>query len=129
MSIILDRKALKSPLIQMSATAGMIMRVMSTHVGDACPADEPTERLLGSRPQDKMPMIAHQTPAEQIDGIAFQSIGEDANESIEVGRLVEEIHLAVAAIEHVIITINFDGASGTGHAQRLAIVAGWVNKE
>jgi cell division GTPase FtsZ len=42
---------------------------------------------------------------------------------------VEEIHLAVAAIEHVIITINFDGASGTGHAQRLAIVAGWVNKE
>ena len=96
------------------------MGVMSTHVGDARPADEPTESLLRSRPQHQMPMIAHQTPAEQIDGITFQSVGEDANERIEVGRLMEEIHLAVAPIEHVIITISFDGASGTGHVEKLS---------
>ena len=103
----------------MSAAAGMVMRVMPTHVSDARPADEPAESLLRSRPQHQMPMIAHQTPAEQIDGITFQSIGEDANERIKVGRLVEEIRLAVAPIEHVIITISFDGATGTGACREL----------
>ena len=49
-------------------------------------------------------------------GIPIQSIGENANERIEVSRLMEEIHLAVATIEHVIITLVCDCSTVTGHA-------------
>ena len=42
---------------------------------------------------------------------------------------VEEIHFAVAAIENVVITINFHGASGAGHAQRLATAGRWVQSK
>lgn len=86
----------------MAAAAGMVMLVMSANVGDADPSHQPRKRRRVPRPQHQMPVVGHEAPGQQIDPIALEPLGQDANEGQIITVLVKQPPLAIAAIQHVI---------------------------
>ena len=83
---------------------------------DADPAHQPRQRGGGrAGAQEQVPVVGHQAVAEQADGVPPQALGQDAEEGVEVGRLVEKVLAAVAAVEHVVDHAGRDGPGGAGH--------------
>ena len=97
MPIILHWKTLESPLIQMPAATRSVMLVVTANVRHANPSHESAQHRRGVRPEDKVPMIAHQAIGQKINRVSLQPLGEHLDERVEVPRLVKELHAAIAA--------------------------------
>ena len=82
----------------------MIVLVVPADVRDADPPHEPSQAIRRERTEDQMPVVGHQTPGEQLDGVTAKPLGQHAGKGCEVGVLVEQVLLAVAAIEDVVVT-------------------------
>jgi hypothetical protein len=115
MRIVLDREAFEAALVKMPSAARVVMLVMTADVRDAEPAHKASQCLRLPGPQDQMPVIRHQAPREQFDGIPLQILGEDLAKGEVVGVLVEDPHPAIAAVEDVIVAARFDATKWTRH--------------
>ena len=74
-AFLLNGEALEATLIKVPAAAGVIVGVVATHVSYAYPTHESAERIVGSRANHQMPVVAHQTVGEQINRVALQPLG------------------------------------------------------
>ena len=93
--------------------------MMPPDMGDAQPRHESTEGDIGSRTQHQMPVIGHQTPAEQIHLEPLDRVGENS-EKRRIIRLFAKQGLAiVAAIQHVKADAGRSDAKGARHGQNL----------
>ena len=75
--IVLNRKALESPLIDVPMIGSVITGVIANGVSRRDPPQEIAHRTVPVRPQNELPMIGHQLKREQRNIIAFQPLGEN----------------------------------------------------
>lgn len=100
MVVLLNGKALESPLPHMAMTAivSMIAADMTGHP----PLHEGAKGGVRDRLNDEMKMIRHQTESKEFDGMLGFCRGEQVEEGGVVARLMEDCRAAVPAIQDMI---------------------------
>ena len=116
MIVLLNRKRLESPLVNVPGAGGMTMGVPALRVGEGKPADEPRQVAVLAGPDDQMPMVGHHAMGEQAHARSLDRLLKDAFERFEVGVLVKERHAAAGSVESMIDIAAVGGAKWSGHA-------------
>ena len=120
MIVVLDWKALETPLIEMALAGGLVVGVIAHGVGQRDPAQETAHATILGGLQDKVPVVGHQLIAKYPTRVAFQTLSEDALKSDKIFFLVENGLLGVATVESVVEGASFIGTFGSGHEGSLA---------
>jgi hypothetical protein len=77
----LDAEMLVPPLIKVTASDGIVVLMMAADVREGKPLHQALKFAGRARAEDQVPVVAHQTPAQQVDAMSPQRLDED------VGRL------------------------------------------
>src|ERR1700722_14625602 len=101
MMIILNRETLEPPLIEVPLAHFSPVLAPPPHVRGADPLHELRKIFGPARPENQMPMVAHQAVGEDAHSRPLPSLFQDLDECGVVPGLAEDVHPAVAAIEHV----------------------------
>jgi len=113
-------KALESPPVQVPRTTAVIVHVVPADVRHTHPAHQPSQRHVGPRPDDNMPMVGHQAISQKIHRITLESLDQHSLAGVVVGLVVKQSQETVATIEDVIDHPCFDRPSGSWHSGRFA---------
>ena len=113
-----DRKRLEAALVDVAHAGRAVMGVPALRVGDGEPAEEFGDLLVLPlpRPDDEVPMVAHQRVAEDSQRNSLVGFFDHPLEGGEVGRLFEQPQPAIGSIEHMVRITTHDGSSTARHA-------------
>jgi len=100
--VVLDGKALKTSLIEMSFACIVIMRVVTLRVGRRDPAKHPSHLTILLRTDDEVPKIRHQRIGKKLDVISLESFTQNTLKRSKVFRLMKDFFSRVATVERVI---------------------------
>ena len=96
--VVLDRKAFKTPVIDISFTGGVIVSVVAHRMRGSHPPQKFAHPSSLGRPQHQLPVIGRQLISEQLNGIPLQSLGQYPLNGFVVGFLVKEIGPRIATV-------------------------------
>lgn len=114
-NVILHGEAFEAALVEVAAGGVVVMGVVAAGVGDADPANELAEGLVGFGPDDQMPVVGHEAVGEQVGGVECQGLAQQLFKGRVVGVFMEERHAAVAAVEGVIDQTGLDESWAARH--------------
>src|ERR1700679_3200792 len=115
MLVLLDREGLETPLPNMAVAAGMIMPMITTHMGGHQPHHEIAQIIFVLRPARQMKMVGHQAIRQQPNRRSFLCLFQQLDESSEVAVFVEHGFTSVAPIKHMIAIAGSGCSSGAWH--------------
>lgn len=92
-----------------------MVAMMPPDMREGEPAHEGGELMVVSWPQNQVPVIGHETPAEQFDAVSLKRFAQHEQKCLVIFGLLEDLHPAVAAIDHVINFIGESASRRTGH--------------
>src|ERR1700722_12534577 len=102
MLIPLDGKTLEPALIEVPVADRIVGHSPPHGMGMGEPSEEGCHLSLVARPDNKMPVVVHQTIAEDAKGVAFVRLQQHAVKRIEILCRAEELKSTGRAIEHVV---------------------------
>jgi hypothetical protein len=103
MLIRLDRERFETPLIQMTASNILIMRMPSLRMGQRQPMPEIGQLAILAGPQHQVPMVWHQAIGEQAHSMhMFLRFGDNVQERFVVKVLVKNWQPSIASVEDMI---------------------------
>jgi len=123
----LDDERLKSPLVDMSATDRVAMRVPALGVGKSQPADKAGKLAVLLRPNNQMPVVGHNAIGKQPHLVAVNGRRQHAHEGVVVFGLLEDRHSSVGAVEHMVNQTALGNSQRSSHAHSLANRSPLVN--
>jgi hypothetical protein len=101
MAVVLHRKALERPLVQMPPTLAVPMSVPSVDVGRRQPLHEPRQLAVFPRPQQHVPVVGHQAISQQSNGHRLQRRFQDPLEGGVVGIVGKQFPAVIPTVETV----------------------------
>jgi hypothetical protein len=102
MDVLLHGEGFEASLIKVPSSGGRAMSVPALHMRERYQAYEIGETPVLLRPQNKVPVIRHQTPSKNTHGNTVLNIREDALESQVVRILFEYGQACVGTIKDVV---------------------------
>jgi hypothetical protein len=117
-----DRKRFEPTLVDVSHPGRAMMGMIALRMGDSQPAEEIGNlRVLALlRPDDEVPMVAHQCIAENPQRHTLVGFGQHLFKRGKVGFLLEQPQLAIGSIEHMVNVAAENGTSAPWHAGKLS---------
>ena len=102
MIVILNRKALVPPLIDVAITVGFVVRVISLGMRHRYPTRESRHRLVTTWRQHHVPVVFHPLVANQINGVFFQPFANHPLQCLEISRFEEDVIASIATVQSVV---------------------------
>jgi hypothetical protein len=102
MLVLLAGYALEPALIQVPVAHRIVGLLPALGVGQCQPSHERRQFAIAPRPEDQVPMIGHQAPAQHADRQTLVGLEQHPLEGLEVRVLLEQPQPAVGAVENVI---------------------------
>ena len=127
MIVILDGKCLEAALIKVPAAGGVPMGVPALRVGVRQPTKELGQLASAARPKQKMPMVRHQTIAQQANRPPLQGLDQHAFERVEIALVFKESQPSHAPVQSVVNKTSRSDSSGAWHCDRLRSYGSRVN--
>lgn len=121
MRVVLNGEAFERPLIDMSATASLMMRVVSQCVGGSEPTTKFAHPTILSWPQNKMPVIGHEAKREQVDRVFIEALTQRSQECPVVIRFVKDLLPSIPAVDGMIDHPGFIWPLETWHLMNLML--------
>ena len=78
------------------------MITISTPIVYGHPAEQLAYPAAAGRLEDQVPVLGHPLVGERLDGVAFESFGENSHERLVVGLFMKERPPGVASIQGVV---------------------------
>jgi hypothetical protein len=119
MPVVLHGKTLEPPLIHRPLAAGMAMGMPPLRVRDRHPADIIGQFAILRRPKDQMPVIGHETIAQQPRGKPLMGLGEDFLEGLVIASVIEDPLPADTPVEDMIDFPARGHSQSSGHVETL----------
>ena len=119
MFILLNRKRLEPPLVQRTLPAGVVVSVVPLGVGDRQPTHELRQIAVVCRPKQQVPMVGHQTVAQEADRLPVLGLPQDLFEGGVIAVFMKEGGAAHSPIEHVVDITTGIAAQASWHGTKL----------
>ena len=119
MVVVLDRKCLEASLIQMSAAGRVMVSVPALRVRQRQPAQKRGQFAILFRPKEEMPMVRHETIAEQPNVGPVHRFDKNPLERLEIGILLEQRPPGHASIGRMVNITPGSDASDSWHDSNL----------
>ena len=116
--VILNRERLEPSLVHMPRTGGSLMSVPTLGMGKRQPAGEPREVFVFSGPDHKVPVVSHQTIAQQSHVELSDGFDKRSFERFKVFVFVEDRHPSVGSVENMVDQTAFCGSFWASHATK-----------
>jgi hypothetical protein len=113
--VLLDHEALEPGLIDVAGADRPVRDLPARGVRQAQVSEEPRQLAVLARPGDEVPVVAHQTPAQQADGVSLHGKHQHVVERLEILRCAEQRDPAVGAVQHMIDVAARGDASDSWH--------------
>ena len=97
--VLLDRKRLESPLIEMTGPGGSVVRMPALRVRQSQPTHEPRQVAVCTRPQHQVPVIGHQAIRQHPHVAAFASFLQHRLERRVIFRLAKDLSAGVRPVQ------------------------------
>ena len=102
MAIILHRKTLKTPLIEMSGPDGPMSSVPSLGMGQRHPTHKLRQITIITGPQKQMPVIAHDTVSANTHPDPLNTLSQNLLKSQKIGVLTKYPQSTIGPVKNVI---------------------------
>ena len=106
MFVALYRERLEATLVQVSGSAGPIVRVKPHRVSHRQPPEELADLIVGSRPRQKVPVIPHQDHRVDRQRDDLPGFVDHPQKRVVILRLLEDRqtrHRSVEYVDHVFL--------------------------
>ncbi len=118
MFVLLDRETFEAPLIERAGSGGFVVGVPALRVSDGEEAHEFAEVAVFLRPEDEVPVIGHQTEADDSNRQAFVRLLDDAQHGGVVAVAVEKPFPTDGPVEDVVSQSSGGNAQASGHERK-----------
>ncbi len=102
MFVALHREAVESSLIKMSVTHSPMRDPPAHRMRLRQPTEEGRDLAVCLRPDNKVPMVRHDTVGQDGDRVSLVRLDHDPLKRLEVGVLAKEVHPADRSVQHMV---------------------------
>ena len=115
MGVVLDGKGLKSALIEVSRSGGLVLGVPPLGMGERKPTHEAREVVVGAGPDDQVEVIGHDAVGEEPNGDSLVGLGQDVYEGVVVASVLKKSEASVRSVQNMVNEAALGGAKLSGH--------------